>query len=231
MVSAAAKRNFWPVMFHAILIQSLLASLVGLAQTPHATWRPAITLGTTMEQLANLALPAGVVMITLFLILRLVKRRKQSAGQPITTREHIERAKQARGVRGDLEQIMVEVEQVAKRLSAQLDAKAMRLEQMIAQADERIAELKDVQGESENTPRQSDRLEEIAKAQQDTSTDLFRHPGGSDKVGGSSADDPLAKSVFELAAAGNSAEQIASSLGEHVGKVELILALRNAGND
>jgi hypothetical protein len=40
-------------------------------------------------------------------------------------------------------------------------------------------------------------------------------------------DDPVAEDVYRLADGGKSSVEIAKELGEHTGKVELILALRD----
>ena len=40
------------------------------------------------------------------------------------------------------------------------------------------------------------------------------------------ADDPLKRRIYELDDTGHTSVEIATELGEHVGKIELILALR-----
>lgn len=142
---------------------------------------------------------AGVVLVTTWAMMRLRQRRQRTASAP-TASEQLERNRQARGLRGDLEQVMVEVEQLAKRFSAQLDAKSVRLEKLIEQADQRIATLQKLETPDADPPPQPQQQ--------------------------APADDELTQNVYRLADAGNDSIEIARTLGEHVGKVELILALR-----
>ena len=100
----------------------------------------------------------GVVFITAWLILRIRKRGSRNATQP-TAREQLERYKTRDAVRGDLEGLMVDIEQLARRLGAQLDAKAQQLETLLAQADQRIA---DLGGEAAPAPAPIDRFEPSA---------------------------------------------------------------------
>jgi len=160
----------------------------------------------------SLMLPAGVLLITMWLMFRLRRKRAQSLMQP-TAHEQLERNRQARGMRGDLEQVMVEVEQLARRFSAQLDAKSMHLSKLIEQADERIAELKRLEGETPPPPPPPDMEAEPSQPQP-------RDPLEPE------SESELAQSVYRLADAGNDPIEIARSLNEHVGKIELILALR-----
>lgn len=176
----------------------------------------------------NSLLLLGLAMVTISLMMRARKRRMRQE-PPLTAREQVERMKQARGMRGDLEELMVEIEQLAKRFGAQLDAKTVQLEQMLRDAEAMVARLEELRRGTTN-----------AGAAEGAATS--QAPGGEPESAGISevgpalstgaADDPadpMARSVYELADQGLDAAQIAQRLNEHVGKVELILALRNAG--
>ena len=93
---------------------------------------------------------AGMVLIATALILRARK-----AHQNLTPREQLERMKQQRGVRGDLKEIMAEVEQLARRFSAQLDAKTHHLERLIDEADQRIERLERARPAKHRRPTQT----------------------------------------------------------------------------
>jgi DNA repair exonuclease SbcCD ATPase subunit len=161
-----------------------------------------------MIELKDILLPAGMLLITMWLMFRLRRKRAQVDNRP-TAHEQLEQNRQARGMRGDLEQVMVEVEQLARRFGAQLDAKSTQLNQLIEQADRRIAELK----------RLEDRAAPAAPPPTQVADEL-REPLEPE------SESDLAQSVYRLADAGNDAIEIARSLNEHVGKIELILALR-----
>jgi len=153
---------------------------------------------TADSPFATYLLILGLLLINLWLFMRLRSRRHRKAGEA-TSQERIERNKQLGGMRTDLEELMVEIEQMAKRLGAQLDAKAIQLEHLIEDADKKIGQA-----------RQSNAT--IARPQQQPSQ----------------PSDPLARSVYELADQGVEPTDIAQKLDEHIGKVELILALRGS---
>ena len=138
-----------------------------------------------------------------------------------TAQEQIQQNRQHRGMRSDLERLMVEIEELSKRFASQLDAKSIQLDRLLSEADQRIAQL--------------ERLGRDAVEFGPSSFDTTVGGPGSSPTGqetGSSNDqasvDPLTRSVYELADQGHDASQIARQLNEHVGKVELILALRRA---
>lgn len=160
------------------------------------------------------------MLVTTWAMMRLRQRRRRADMQP-TASEQIDRNRQARGLRGDLEQVMVEVEQLAKRFSAQLDAKSMRLEKLIDEADQRLAKLESLQ-----PPEVSPPAEVSPKVSEPPVEAVEADALPTSQVAAPDDENELAASVYRLADAGNDAIEIARALGEHVGKVELILALR-----
>lgn len=101
-----------------------------------------------------------------------------------------------------LEDLMADAEELTGRLAANLDAKAARLERLIAQADERLNRLEDR-----------------------TAADTRARP---ERRGGVTIDDtdPLNRRVYDLADRGLPPVEIAKQLSQQVGQVELILNLR-----
>lgn len=189
----------------------------------------------------------GVLMLIMWMVMMVRKRRRRNAHQP-TAREQLERLRQRERTRDDLNQIMVDIEQMAKRVSAQLDAKAVELDRLLDRAERQAAELRRLKGEPEPTAAsyQVDEADPANQAAYDESqsVDAFEPASPSDSGRGSQrglpgfgdrstpasdefqSDDPLTRSVYQLADAGLVATDIAGRLNEHVGKVELILALR-----
>lgn len=174
----------------------------------------------TTEFPGNMLLPAGVVLIVAWLMLRLRKRSKHptTIARPA---EQLEQQRQASGLRGDLERVMVEVEQLAKRFGAQLDTKSIRLEKLIEQADARIAELERLR--PSNGAGLGDSSDVSAEGTIDTVASDNPESNG---IPGAEQDSETARAVYRMADAGNDPIEIAKALGEHVGKIELILALR-----
>lgn len=163
--------------------------------------RPVLALGGGSEWV----LLAGLLLIILALLMTLRKKRRTISGPNLTAREHLGRLKEEQGLRSDLESLMVDIEQLAKRLGSQLDAKVIQVEKLVAEADRRIEILRNLKA---TPPAGNDGATQAAP--------LTAPP------------DPLTQSVYDLADAGKSPPEIASETGEHLGKVELILALRRA---
>ena len=167
-----------------------------------------------------MTLEVGLLILGILFIIAamfsLGRSRRRSTSGKATARDHLEYAKQKQGVRNDLESLMVDLEQMARRLSAQLDAKTLQVEKATREADERIAQLRALQ-EQLARPATS-----VAAAPRSDSYD----PGHAPASPGEG--DPLTREVYALADQGRGPTDIARQLNEHVGKVELILALRNA---
>lgn len=157
----------------------------------------------------------GVLMV-IFALRSMGKKRQNQVATRDSARDHIERARQKQGVRDELEHLMVDINRMAKDLGAQLDAKIVRIEKANREADERIAQLQALI-ESRSAPHaiKPSHSEPVATAP--PSVHDAQPPA-----------DPIAAEVYKLADQGKGASDIAQALGEHVGKVELILALRQA---
>ncbi len=178
-----------------------------------------------LSPIANVAIPfLGVLLITLGMLMGVRKRRRLSAMRG-TARDQVEELKQRHAVRGDLEQLMTEVEQLAKRFAAQLDAKAARLERLIDEAETRITELKQL----EEARRATLSLQKAAAPEHSTGTnETVPSPSEAAPSPPKPPDDTLKQQVCALADQGLDPIEIARQLNEHVGKIELILALRKA---
>ena len=186
----------------------------------------------TESSAADYLLPAGLILITTSLVAGILRRRKQSLKLP-SAREQIERHKQEKGMRNDLESLTVEIEQLAKQLGAQLDAKTVQLEKLLHEADSRINRLQDRLNVREPTVPRADRSEPLPDLNRparsgETSDSVELQSAGAPQTGLGLGDEMLRRQVCELADNGLTAADIAQRLDEHLGKVELILALRTA---
>lgn len=164
----------------------------------------------------------GVILISAFLLMRLRKRAQHGPSHP-TAREQLERYKQRDGVKDDLNLLMVEIEQLAKRLGAQLDAKAHRLESLLDEADLRIAQLQQAYRAEHQAP-ENPSIPSAPPAPPVPPVHPAPPPIEPKPAGAQS--DPLKMEIYRLADEGRSATEIARHTTEHIGKVELILALR-----
>jgi len=165
-----------------------------------------------------MTLEVGLLIIGIMFIIAAMfslgrSRRRSTAGNT-SARDNLERARQKQGVRDDLEALMVDLEQMARRLSAQLDAKTVQVEKATREADERIAQLRALK-------------EQLARPGLGAAPAAVIDEQAYATAAPSNAD-PLTREVYALADQGRGPADIARQLNEHVGKVELILALRRA---
>lgn len=152
--------------------------------------------------LAGTLIAAGIVLLVV--LLAHAMRRRPASANPARS-----------GDSAQLTDLAADVEELTSRLAAQLDAKAAKLESLLAEADDAIARL-----ERAAAPRATGRA---------GAAEGSGRAGASG--GGPTADDdladPITRDVYRLADEGCSPVQIAQRLEQHTGKVELILALRN----
>lgn len=186
---------------------------------------PTIFLLAEGMSLQDLLLPMGVALIVVSVMLSMRKRRKSSANT-LTPDEEVERNRQLKGMRGDLEELMVDIEELARRFSAQMDAKAMRLEKLIDEADAKLAELDRRLGKTGGAGEEGARPGATMRVREPYEAETGGDDGARPARQGGGSDDPVAKRVYQLADRGMSPQDIARTLDEHVGKVELMLALR-----
>lgn len=157
----------------------------------------------------------------------------------------------------ELASVARDVEELAERLAARMDERAERLERLIEMADERIAQLEyaapgtsgtpgnpgnpgnpRTHGNAESTPARVVRAVNGpttvrgALGRMAAETAVAPTPAPESKrviaAAGAYAPDPINGKVYELADLGKQPAEIAAALDEHIGKVQLILALRDA---
>jgi hypothetical protein len=126
---------------------------------------------------------------------------------------------QQRSVERQMQNLLVELSDMARQMNAQIDTRAAKLEQLIKQADQRIASLRQAQGEPVETPAAPASAPEAEAPKPVLPLDEPNEPTEPDA-------DPRHAEIYSLADQGRDARQIASQLNRPSGEVELILALR-----
>jgi hypothetical protein len=112
---------------------------------------------------------------------------------------------QQRSVEREMQNVLVEMSEMARQITGQIDTRAARLEALIRQADERIAALNAAPAEKPAQPQAASLSPQAAE---------------------SPAIDPRHAEVYALADQGRSSKDIAQQLNRPSGEIELILALR-----
>ncbi len=116
---------------------------------------------------------------------------------------------QQRSVERQRQNLLVELSEMARQISAQLDTRATKLEILIKDADQRLAELARMRA---NPPKDS-----IISAPMEDSPNIAPPP---------IEVDPRHVEIYQLADSGQSTQDIAAKLDRPKGEIELILALR-----
>ncbi len=177
-------------------------------------------MGSSPFQETYLPMMAVVAIVGIGVLLMISIRSKiarRNADRP-SPREMIEQLKAAGRQRGVSQSASAELLESARGLAAKLDNKAARLEVLIQQADERISLMSQLSGTG-GVAHDGPSLTRAAEP------DRARTPVAASAPRLSL--DPLTRSVYELADTGFQPLQIAQELDEQVGKVELILSLRD----
>lgn len=114
---------------------------------------------------------------------------------------------QQKSVEREMQSLLVELSEMSRQITAQLDTRSTKLEILLREADDKIAELRALSTAAPGEAR---------------STESFTPPAAPSALD----DDPRHASVYRLADQGMPSQQIATELGRPNGEVELILALR-----
>lgn len=163
-------------------------------------------------------LAVGVALLAASVLMGVRRKRAAQAGRP-TARDKLEELQHRSAVRGDLESLMVEIEAMARRMGAQLDAKAVHLEMLLREADARVEQLK---GAGAGVGA---RVGSESKGGGEANGEVTGDPSPSPGADGLRRES-LTRAVAALADEGLTGREIATRLGEHQGTVELILGLR-----
>lgn len=166
----------------------------------------------TLDSLPMMLMAAGIMLLVLVLLGNVRKnyrRRSQTSLMEPKERIHAvrEEAQQSSAV---IDRRLVQVAEMTRELTALLDNRSEKLEILIRHADERIERLERLANEAEGrlTPRHASQSQPASET--------------------SYANDALKQQIYDLADQGQKPGEIAQRLGQHAGKVELILALRRA---
>ncbi|MCB9854635.1 MAG: hypothetical protein H6818_03025 [Phycisphaerales bacterium] len=186
---------------------------------------------------ARALLAVAAVVFILFILNRSARRRRAGVSSRRATNDGAD-AETTRVVRlkREMEQLLVELNEFAREVNAQIDTRFAKLERSIADADRRISELKRLRGES---PASNETDDSVLRANREAAEGVrdrlsrartamaqpMNQSGPRAGAGTLSKED----AVYQLADGGKSSIDIARVLKCTVGEVELILNLRGRG--
>jgi len=181
------------------------------------------------EALPQMLMVVGIVMIGAVLVISVRSKIARKNAERPSPAEHIANLKaQARG-REDLADLQAQLYDTAQDLTARLHAKQRYLEQLLADADDRIARLKAAQHGPFPGPAPDPNGDPTPPARAPDPGPIEPPAERPAPFGRDTGGDPLTDAVYALADDGHDVPTIARRLDEQIGKVELILALRGAG--
>lgn len=157
---------------------------------------------------------AMMAVCVLYVVVRpIVRKKKDPMEKPMNFSLSEQRA-----VERQMSDLLVELSEMARKVTGQLDTRSRKLEMLIEDADRKIEELKRLTGDRQTAPASSSsRGEERARE--------GRLPASAPP-----ADEPMLNArysaIYDLADQGRTAQEIAHELDRPQGEVELILALR-----
>jgi hypothetical protein len=195
--------------------------------------------GLTDVQIALLVALGAIIFVIVNWRRNSVRRKNQPAESMMTTNPL-----SVREVTHEVQALLGELEETSRRWAAQLDNRYTRLEQLLAEADEKIKRLEELGagGAEGATGRHDDAASPpMAQISQKTSGKVaevqsvvsqaqrtlsrLRAERGAPPAG----EDPAYAPIYALADRGKSSREIAQELGRQPGEIELILALRQRG--
>lgn len=193
----------------------------------------------------SLMLTIGVGIIVFVAVTSLIRRNRQRQQPEHRTveRDTVSQLRQQSAMREDLQTLMVELEELSRRIGAQIDTRFNKLESVIADADERIAAMESLiraaRGQSTIDVTVGDEPavgETPAPAPADAAPEPPPPKKNAKKKNASKQKnpppqpvdaDPKRARIFTLADMGKDPVEIAKATGSKPGEVELILALRD----
>jgi len=170
-----------------------------------------------------LILGVGAFVILYIVVRPLMRRKKDPFEKPFRARS----LSQQRNVERQMESLLVELSEMTRQMTAQLDTRAAKLEALLHEADEKIGRLQTLaqRGADEGVIaalRQTIEPHAPSAALAPASKAIDAPPAAParDFV------DPAHERVYALSDDGKTVSQIASALSRPSGEIELILALR-----
>lgn len=159
---------------------------------------------------------AGLIVAILATVYLFMRSKAKARKDPLSRQQSQPSLAQQRAVERQMSNLLVELSEMARAVSAGLDTRAAKLQVLIDEADQRIAQLR---GQS---VAQEQHVEPQAPKAQPPPTMRIVSDGPRELA----ASDPHHDQVYQLADLGKSPHEIAVMMGKPRGEIELILALR-----
>lgn len=176
------------------------------------------------------ALGAGAIAVMYLLAKSKMRRKREPLEDPLPKLT----LSRQRALERDMQNLIVELSNMARQITGQLDTRAAKLELLIQEANQKIAALQRA-NDAHRSPLTPFEIEDDAQPAAHPSSPpapIEPEPAEQEAVPAddSPAQDPVEprhKRVYELADQGLTPQQIAIELNRPAGEIELIIALRS----
>lgn len=183
------------------------------------------------EFMSGTLISAGILLATMVLLRNARKHSKRRAAEPdLTPAERLTEIRSTAAREGAHELQAARAAEVARHYATLIDNKIEHLEQVIQEAEDKIDQLERATQNTGILPPELMAAPEPSPAETaEPEPPIVQTPKPAvQEPPRTKSADPLNAKVFELADQGLSAVEIARQTGTHTGKIELILALRDA---
>lgn len=158
--------------------------------------------------------------VSFMLLMRSQRYFRRQRPEPLPSQRAKQAIPAASRPPADVERWQVDMHDLARELSAQLDSKLSALQYLVNLADERIAQLQSLTAQSSTSPGVARKASTDA-----TQAEPLAH---SASITLPTKHEARAAEIYALADAGESSQAIAAIVGAPIGEVELVLGLRSA---
>ncbi len=166
----------------------------------------------------NYALLLGVVLLVIIMMRLTARKQRQSGSTPQShARDHVAKLKEEHAAKGDMRELMVELQDLSRDINAQIDTRFAKLEVSIRAADERIDLLERLSRAAEGRPT----IDTVVSGDDELPPLLPEQPHVE-------RSEPPHARIYDLADGGRNSIQIAQETGKTPGEIELILSLRES---
>lgn len=173
------------------------------------------------QQMRPVVLIMGILFVGFFLWVATWRRvRRSQRRSQRSVKERLAEAVPGRVICSQIDELMAALADLSRQINGQIDTRLARLEILLQEADEAIAELAGPSGSESSTTQTAERTGQGAASESIKSLSEQFH-----QQGVSGADSPESREILAMVGEGLSAVQIAQRLNRPVGEIELILAL------
>ncbi len=177
----------------------------------------------------SVLLGIALIMVMVALMTIATQRRRKTRTPDIKdyARDHASRLHQQQGVREDMEQLFVQLSELARQLNGQMDTRFATLEQVIAHADEKIATLEALLRQAAGVKAIDVVVQDDAPPQQERRPPAPPSPTATQAPPTDPSELRYGR-IYTLADQGLPAVEISRQTGQTTGEIELILNLRKS---